>query len=378
MKLYRENPIASDRMGILWALNGIEDAIIIEFGPAGTTHFSIEGLMQFGTDIKAKTFTTHMDEHDVTFGNEDRIIDAIIEVDMIEKPKYIFVIGSSITSIIGIDLESVRLQVQDKINSKIILLPDCDFQDDYLYGVEMTLKILVDEIVKDSPVLEKSSFYNILGLGIYDYNQTSDFWEIRRLMKDNFSLELGTAFILDTDIKSIEQASKAVVNIVIHEEGIKAAEILEEEYNQPYIYLAPYGIEGTKKWLKSIGDLLNMSNTVTEKNQLEIIAYKENELKRRIAKLDNKKVHIRNDIHNEYLKEYLLGLGFELTDDNKRSIINFSNGIEALRNPNVIQISYPSFRQENEYPYTPYMGYRGARYLTQVIYNTLTKAEISQ
>ncbi|GKX27531.1 hypothetical protein SH1V18_00110 [Vallitalea longa] len=376
MKLYRDNPIASDRMGILWALNGIEDAVIIEFGPAGTTHFSIEGLMQFGIDIKAKTFTTHMDEHDVTFGNEDRIIDAIIEVDLIEKPKYLFVIGSSITSIIGIDLESVRLQVQDKIRSKIILLPDCDFQNDYRYGVEMTLKILVDEVVKNAPVLEKSQYYNILGLGIYDYNRSSDLYEIRRLMKDNFSLELATTFMLDTNLESIEQASRAMINIVIHEEGIAAAEILREQYNQPYICVTPYGIKGTKKWLKCIGDLLNISYNSTDNNELELIAYKESDLKRRISKLDNNRVYINNNIHNKCLEDYLSDLGFKKTNDNKKSIINFSDGIEALKKPNVIQINYPSFGQENGYQYTPYMGYRGAHYLAQKIYNTITKAEV--
>ena len=131
MKLYKDYPIASDRMGMLWALNGINDACIIEFGPAGTTHFSIEGLMQFDVDISAKTFTTHLDEHDVTFGNEDRLIDAIIEIDAIEKPKYVFVLGSSITSIIGVDLQSIKLQVQDQIDSEIIILPDCDFQNHF-------------------------------------------------------------------------------------------------------------------------------------------------------------------------------------------------------------------------------------------------------
>ncbi|QUH27933.1 nitrogenase component 1 [Vallitalea guaymasensis] len=380
MKLYKNNPIASDRMGILWTLNGINDAVIIEFGPAGTTHFSIEGLMQFGADTSAKTFTTHMDEHDVTFGNEDRIIDAILEIDEIEKPEYIFVIGSSITSIIGIDLESVRFQVEDRVDSKIILLPDCDFQNDFTHGVDETLQILVNEITKKSPKMEKLPFYNILGLGIYNYNQSSDFKEIKRLMKENFSLELGTTFMLDTNIKDIEQASKALINIVLHKEGLEAAKLLEEAYDQPYIYLTPYGIEGTKKWLNSISELLNMEITPTEDNsEINRVVYKENMLKRRVARLDNNKLCFNNNnISYKYLEEYLYKLGFKKTVDEREAIIRFSDGIEALHNQNVIQISPPSFRQDNEYPYLPIMGYRGAYYLVQQINNTLTKAELSQ
>ncbi len=155
MKLYRNYPIASDRMGMLWAINGIKDACIIEFGPAGTTHFSIEGLMQFGTIIHAKTFTTHLDEHDVTFGNDERLINALLEIDDVEKPKYIFVLGSSITSIIGIDLEGVINQVQEDMNSQIILLPDCDFQSNFRYGVGVALTTLVREITLQMPQQEK-------------------------------------------------------------------------------------------------------------------------------------------------------------------------------------------------------------------------------
>lgn len=378
MKLYKENPIASDRMGILWALNGINDAIIIEFGPAGTTHFSIEGLMQFGGDISAKTFTTHMDEHDVTFGDEEKIIDAIVEVDCIEKPKYIFIIGSSITSIIGIDLESVKAQVQDQINSKIIVLPNCNFQNDFRQGVEETLTILVEEIAKNQPKLEKLPYYNILGLGIYNYNQSSDLYEITRLMNDYFALNINTTFILNTNIKSIEEASKATLNLVLHKEGLKAAKLLEEAYGQPYIYLTPYGINGTNKWLNDISNTLNIKiNHNFNRSEIDKINYKESMLKRRIANLSNKNISIKNnEIENIYLGKYLRGLGFEIVDDNENTIIQFSDGIEALNNPKVIQITHPSFKQDNEYPFIPMMGYRGAYYLIEQINNYLTKAEI--
>ena len=41
MGLCRYLPTPSDRMGILWSLLAIEDSVIVEYGPAGTTHFSM-------------------------------------------------------------------------------------------------------------------------------------------------------------------------------------------------------------------------------------------------------------------------------------------------------------------------------------------------
>lgn len=374
MKLYRNYPVASDRMGMIWALNGINDACIIEFGPAGTTHFSIEGLMQFGVNIEAKTFTTHLDEHDVTFGNEDRIIDAILEIDAIEKPKYIFVVGSSITSIIGIDLESVKYQVQDEVESKIIVLPDCDFQSEFTKGIEDVLTILIKEITLHQPNIEKKPYYNILGLGIHDYNQSSDLHEIKRLMKNYFGLELGTTFILNTTLKDIKEASKSIINIVIHKEGEKAAKLLQKTYNQPYVELIPYGVQGTKKWIEQIGESLNMEiNNNIFIEEINKIIYKENMLKRRIAKLDNKKIIISDaSPRYNYLSTYLTYLGFEIVKEFHEPLLRFTNGIEALHSRDVIQITHPSFNQESDYPHTPMIGYRGAYYLIQVINNKLT------
>ena len=39
MSLCRFYPPASDRMAIIWSLMPIQNAIVLEYGPAGTTHF---------------------------------------------------------------------------------------------------------------------------------------------------------------------------------------------------------------------------------------------------------------------------------------------------------------------------------------------------
>ena len=44
MQVCKYFPVASDRMGMIWTISSIEGACIIEFGPAGTTHFAIEGI----------------------------------------------------------------------------------------------------------------------------------------------------------------------------------------------------------------------------------------------------------------------------------------------------------------------------------------------
>ncbi len=96
-----------------------------------------------------------------------------------------------------------------------------------------------------------------MGLGIHDYNHASDYEEIKRLMKDYFALDVGTTFTLGTSIDKIENASKAMINLVVNPEGLEAAKLLKEAYNQPYVDMRPYGLDNTRRWLKHIGHVLN-------------------------------------------------------------------------------------------------------------------------
>lgn len=54
MSLCRYLPVPSDRMGIIWSLLSVKDSIILEYGPAGTTHFSMGFYGTLGVDWAAE------------------------------------------------------------------------------------------------------------------------------------------------------------------------------------------------------------------------------------------------------------------------------------------------------------------------------------
>ncbi len=73
MSLVRFLPTPSDRMGILWTLLNIEGSVIVEYGPAGTTHFSMGLFGDLGIEQENRLFTTHMREEDVIMGDTSRL-----------------------------------------------------------------------------------------------------------------------------------------------------------------------------------------------------------------------------------------------------------------------------------------------------------------
>lgn len=400
MEAYKYFPVANDRMGIIWTLSSIKDACIVEFGPAGTTHYAIEGIGSLNGEDEAKVYSTHMDQSDVTFGKYERLEKAILEIDKNISPKYIFVMASSISSIIGADIISVCDTLKDLTNAKLIPITTGGLKDDYNTGVEYALELLACEIVKDNNI-DKSK-YNILGANIDKYNYLSDVKEVERIMNDLFDKKLNTTFTANTSIEEIEEASKASLNIVIRKEGLKAAEYMKEKYNIPYIYKNLYGLKNTIKFIESIkeidGYILN-----EERYNEEINFVKKNmfSIKRKFYFYDKTKdcavfgdydtVIGISDMLNEFgfnvdRKEILYKTNCEdedvlistseldrmkyLKDKELLMLLGDGPSLDMVHNSKLdLQVSNPNLEKINIYPYTPFVGFRGCLYIMEKILN---------
>ena len=128
MSLVRFLPTPSDRMGILWSLLSVEGSVIVEYGPAGTTHYSMGLFGELGIDQENRLFSTHMSEDDVVMGDVTRLENALIEVDEGYHPKVIFVVASSVSAIIGTDLRGVCAYMQEKVNARLIAFEQGGFR----------------------------------------------------------------------------------------------------------------------------------------------------------------------------------------------------------------------------------------------------------
>lgn len=399
MQLCKYFPVANDRMGSIWTLCSIKDACIIEFGPAGTTHYEIEGIGSLNAGEGARIYSTHMDQSDVTFGKYDRLENAILEVDENIKPRYIFVMASSISSIIGADIESVCLDLQSQVQAKLIALTTGGLKYQYHIGVEQTLELLVKKIVKEYP--RDVNKYNILGCTIDKFNYLSDVEELKRMMQTLFNKDVQTIFTCDTSVDEIEQASRASLNIVIRREGLKAAKWMEEQYGIPYIYHNLYGLQNTIDFVEAVSEIegyelnrnhLNQEVEAVKKHLFSIkrqfFFYKETKncavfgdydtvlgfesiLKELGLAPDRLEVLYQQEVgallvsgcseleRMKYLKSQEL---FMLCGDGPSLEMEHQSKIE-------FQVSNPNLHQVLIYPYTPYIGFRGMLVVIEKVLN---------
>lgn len=255
MSLCRYLPTPSDRMGVIWSLLSVKDSIVLEYGPAGTTHYSMGLYGSLGLEFNERIFTTHMSEDDVVMGDVTRLEESIVELDEGYNPKVIFVVASSISNIIGTDLKGVCRYMQADVKAKLIALERGGFQGDYSAGIQEAYKLLAKELAQ--PNVEKvPNTFNILGASMGDFRITSDIWEIGNLLQEGFGMKMHTSLCTDTSVAAIETMGSAELNLVLRPEAEGAGKILEEKTGTPFVLGMPYGYAGTVEWLQKIAATL--------------------------------------------------------------------------------------------------------------------------
>ena len=251
MSLCRYLPTPSERMGIIWSLLSVEGSLLLEYGPAGTTHYSMGLYGSLGLNFQQRIFSTHMSEDDVVMGDVTRLEKAIVELDVGYAPRVIFVVASLVATVIGADLKGVCRYMQKDVKAKLVALECTGFQGDYSAGIGEVYQLLVKELVETAATKVAGTF-NVLGASKGSYRMTSDLWEIENLLREGFGLTLHTCLCVATSVEKIAQMGSAEVNLVLRPEALAAGELLLEKTQTPFVVGAPYGYAGTLTWLRTI------------------------------------------------------------------------------------------------------------------------------
>lgn len=394
MGLYKYYPIPSDRMGALWTLLSIQDACILEFGTAGTTRFAINTFNKMQANENSKLFSTHMDEMDIVMGRTKRLEKAIDTIALHHKPAVLFVMPSTISSIIGTDIPSLCADYQEKYpEMKIVAVSSDGFQGNYPIGITKTLKLLVESL--SEPIVKSETLtYNIIGCCADDYNYASDLNEIKRLMRDCFNAQPNCILSSNTSINEIKSIGAAHINLVLRKEGLATAQWLQDKYDIPYVYQKPYGLNSTLDWLDALSQKFELPyNKTYIEEDIALLQTAINTTKGYLQRTGQTSMCLGGPFDTvKGISKFAAELGYTLTSlwcdapENAQENISFyeeKQWIAAVSNPNInvcmgsaialelapntckkLQIAHPNKNYTLlHYPYTPYVGLRGALYL---------------
>lgn len=233
-------------------LNPITDAFHIVHGPIGCASYTwdIRGSLSSGEELYRNSFSTDLREQDVIFGGEKKLEKALEEVCEKYHPKLIFVYATCIVGVIGDDVVAICKKISNKYETSVIPVKSPGFSGNKAVGYRMACNAIMEILRGQS--LEKVKGVNILG----DFNLAGEIWIIKEYLK-KIGIPVISTFTGDSTYESLRRAPMATLNVVqCAGSSTYLANLMEEEFDIPYIKVSFFGIEDTTNSLIRIAEAL--------------------------------------------------------------------------------------------------------------------------
>ncbi|MBP2144208.1 nitrogenase molybdenum-iron protein beta chain [Methanococcus voltae] len=400
---------AGKYFGTFRACYGIKDAIILNHAPVGCNW----GTMIYGTsqnlnDLRMSSSIMH--EQEIVFGGENTLKETLISMDAnydtVKNPLLVLLVGD-IPSIIGDDVSGIVEDVE--IEKDYVIINAEAFKGDAKKGYEDGLLKLYSLISKnfDEKIERKNKInkinnkkdtkkdtsinsINLIGLCIDDYKIEADLKEIKRILKE-FNIDVNCV-LSNCTYSEFLNSPNADLNVVIGQ-GFEFAKIMQKEHDIDYVSVNyPYGIEGTKKFVKSIISKLENNRYIDEESfESKYNSLVDYEPYKRVSVYMNGlysvPVSIIGDFKAESMAEFLnqeLGMDIEVVahygEDYKTDVLSsystiifgssFEKGLSNDLDIPLIRYTYPVFDNVSLSDNIPYAGINGALCLVEDILNS--------
>ncbi|MCS3922743.1 nitrogenase molybdenum-iron protein beta chain [Methanococcus voltae PS] len=387
---------AGKYFGTFRACYGIKNAIILNHAPVGCNW----GTMIYGTsqnlnDLRMSSSIMH--EQEIVFGGENTLKETLISMDTnydtVKNPLLVLLVGD-IPSIIGDDVSGIVDDVE--IEKDYVIINAEAFKGDAEKGYEdglLRLYSLISKNFDKKTNVEKDTninSINLIGVSIDDYKIEADLKEIKRILKE-FNIDINCV-ISNCTYSEFLNTPNADLNVVMGQ-GFEFAKIMQKEHNIDYVSVNyPYGIEGTKKFVKSI--ISKLENNIYKDEEAFELKYNslvDYEPYKRASVYMNGlysvPVSIIGDFKAESMAEFLsqeLGMDIEVVahfgEDYKTDVLSsyttmifgssFEKGLSNDLDIPLIRYTYPVFDNVSLSDNIPYAGINGALCLVEDILNS--------
>jgi len=248
-----EIPRATCRLfGTIRAIGTIRNAAILVHGPRGCV-YHINYILGMRGDRPSRITTTSLDEHDVVFGAERKLVAAIETLDRDLAPDIIFVLSCCASGIIGEDVDGASREARTR--ARVVSLSGGGFEGDHRTGTREALARLAEVLVcPEGGVIPGS--VNLVGL----LRSGPDLTELKRLLA-SAGVQVTGVLTAGATLQELEGLGRAALNVVLCETtGRDAAEVLESRCGTPWIAAEfPIGREGTRRFLSQVTGALGIA-----------------------------------------------------------------------------------------------------------------------
>ena len=255
-----------------YVINGIRHVVPLVHGPTGcplwvSDFVRTRECCEFrGVPLEPVTCTS-LDESNVIYGGEGKLLEAVKESDRRYHPDLIVILSCCCSGIIGDDVESVAREAEKLVSCRVLALRSEGFGGDFRSGYEDAFKIIMD--LMEPPRRKMRGTINIIGARwgptLTEFSQDLD--EITRLLHE-VGIKINAIIAGGCTVEQIRRAREVELNASwCYDWGQKLGDLIEEKFDVPYSRTGqPYGLEATEEWLMEVAKPLGM-----EKEAVEVI-----------------------------------------------------------------------------------------------------------
>ena len=235
------------------------DLAVLDFSTQGHGVYNFGNLTRLEPLPIFKTaYSTHITEVDIALGDMSKLKNAVKSL-VNNGYKNIYLMQSSLASVLGIDLESYAEECSMEFGVHVFT-SQARLHDDCFVGAQEILYALSD-FATDSAI-QKDGF-NLLGGRLTPENKENHKY-LAKLIEKEFKLPLKFDSLNADLLSDWKDVSSARLNVVTAKTAIKTAESLKAKFGIPYVYFLPFGKESEERGLSKIAKVINGDYTATD------------------------------------------------------------------------------------------------------------------
>lgn len=242
-------PFAADYSGACAVLFPFDCMVVILDAGCCTRNYAEYDEPRWTTQQKP-AFSAQIRTLDTVMGDEQGIIDQVLEAAHELSPACIALVGTPVPAVVGMDLSGMAADIRNACGIPCLSLATNGF-DTYERGVSRALRALVETFalpVGSSSENEGSGdtlsqaqrplCVNLLGMTPLDYSEDSDVGRWRDELHAN-GIEIGFDGVSAFGVDEVSGLSRADASIVVSWGGLEAARLLEERGGIPFVTGVP-------------------------------------------------------------------------------------------------------------------------------------------
>ncbi len=230
----------------------IDDVHTVLYAPGGDSYTTVLFTMiERQCGFPAVTNVSY-GRREVSNTGIDRLLETVQSVVAHKKPRVVQVIPTCTSNLLREDVGGALRRLQPNVDAKLVYLQLNAFTEKENQGADMTFAGLVEALATGTGERTPTPSVNILGGTRLGFRNRDDLRELRRLLAD-CGVQVNVCLPLGGTAEDFDKLGQAWFNIVPYMEiGPRAARILQERFNQPFLRKTPIGVQATQEFIADV------------------------------------------------------------------------------------------------------------------------------